>query len=147
MLRTMLAERFSLKSREASNVMPVYEMVVASGGTKLTPVPAEPPPPTFNGEPIIRLRTMIKAGKGEVTLENGPASALAGFLSQQMDRQVLDKTGLKGNYDVTFHWQSGESQSESIAAGFEEQLGLKLDASQAPVKTLTIEQVDKPSEN
>lgn len=147
MLRTLLEERFSLKFSEASNVLPVYDLVVASGGSKLTPAPAEPAPPSFNGEPIIRMRTMFKAGNGEVSMQNGPAAALAGFLSQQLDRQVLDKTGLAGNYDITFHWQPGESQSESISTGLEEQLGLKLDASQAPVRTLSIQQLEKPAEN
>lgn len=147
MVQTLLAQRFSLKMSEGSSVLPVYDLVVASGGSKLTPTPAEPAPRTFNGEPIISMRTLIKASQGEVTVQNGPTAAVAGFLSQQLDRQVLDKTGLTGNYDLTFHWTPGESQSESITAGLEEQLGLKLDASQAPVRTLTIEQVEKPSEN
>jgi bla regulator protein BlaR1 len=147
MLRTLLAERFSLKFNEASNVLPVYDLVVASGGSKLTPTPTEPAPPSFNGEPIIRMDTLFKAGNGEISMQNGPAAALAGFLSQQLDRQVLDKTGLTGNFDITFHWQQGESQTESISAGLEEQLGLRLDARQAPVRTLSIQQLEKPAEN
>jgi uncharacterized protein (TIGR03435 family) len=80
-------------------------------------------------------------------------------LTQIMGRTVLDKTGLKGNYDVTLNWApddgqptllNGVPQEEtrpSIFTALQEQLGLKLESQKAPVEVLVIDHVERPSEN
>jgi bla regulator protein blaR1 len=145
MVKTLLAERFGLKLRQQSQDLPVYDLVVASTGAKLTQTPSTPPPPSFNGEPIISVRTMINTKAGELSLSNGPVSAFAGFLSGQFGRQVVDKTGLKGNYDVTLRWTPGQDATESIVAALQDQLGLTLESQHGPVPVLVIDQVERPS--
>jgi bla regulator protein BlaR1 len=147
MLQTLLAQRFNLKLTRESRDLPVYDLVVAGTGEKLIATPAIPPPPSFNGEPIISMKSMIEIGQGEVTISNGQTGALAGMLSEQLDHQVIDKTGLKGTYDMSLHWTPGQNATASLSEALQQQLGLNLQANHGPVDVLVVSQVEKPSEN
>ena len=149
MVISLLTERFSLQLKSESQNLPIYDLVVAGSGAKLTQTPATPPPPSFNGEPIIGVRTLITSDQqaNEVTVSNGPVSALAGFLSQMLNRKVVDKTGLKGPYDITLRLLSGQDATAGISDSMQEQLGLRLQSGEGPVNTFMIEQIDKPTEN
>jgi uncharacterized protein (TIGR03435 family) len=147
MVITLLTERFSLRLKGESQNLPVYDLVVASSGAKLTETAATPPPPSFNGEPIIGVRTMITVHGNEVTVTNGPVSTIASFLSQMLNRKVVDKTGLKGPYDITLRLPSGQDATAGISDSMQEQLGLRLEQAEAPVSVFVIDQVDKPAEN
>ena len=102
-----------------------------------------------------------------------PMSDFARALSDQVGRNVLDKTGLKGDYDLTLQWTPDEGQGRmfggpggppdgkaaadsapvidtsgpSIFTAIQEQLGLKLESQKGPVDTLTISHIEQPSEN
>jgi uncharacterized protein (TIGR03435 family) len=52
-----------------------------------------------------------------------------------LDRPVLDKTGLQGNYQ----W--------SLIGAVEEELGLKFEAQKAVMDAVVIEHVERPTEN
>jgi len=90
------------------------------------------------------------------------------MLSQQLQRTVLDKTGLTGKYDLELTWtpdqgadpmfkgpegspQRGDaapdSSGPSIFTALQEQLGLRLQSAKGPVETLVIDHVEMPSEN
>jgi uncharacterized protein (TIGR03435 family) len=147
MVQNVLKTKFQLKWNSQIKDMPVYDLVVASGGAKLTPIPTTPPPPSFNGEPIISVRSMIRKDKGELELSNGPVGALAGSLSPLLDHQVIDKTGIQGSYDITLHWNPEQNLSASIDQSLEEQLGLKLQPEHGPVKMMAVSQVEKPDQD
>ena len=86
-------------------------------------------------------------------------------LTQQLGRTVVDKTGLKGNYNFTLNWTPDDSELPefkepaggqgspldssvpSIFTAIQEQLGLKLESQKGPVEILVIDHVEKPSEN
>jgi uncharacterized protein (TIGR03435 family) len=77
---------------------------------------------------------------------------LAAALSDQVHRQVNDKTGLAGAADITLKWTSDEAADQggtvvSIFTAVEEQLGLKLQSSKGPVQTLVIDHAEMPSAN
>jgi uncharacterized protein (TIGR03435 family) len=69
-------------------------------------------------------------------------------------RPVLDRTGLTGefNFDLsefasfTYNYKGGTSP-QSIFAAIEDQLGLKLETTRAPVEVLVIDHVERPTEN
>jgi uncharacterized protein (TIGR03435 family) len=66
-------------------------------------------------------------------------------------RKIVDQTGLKGKYDLTLRWASvddpRESDGPSLFTAIQEQLGLKLESTKAPVNVLVIDHIERPSEN
>jgi Protein of unknown function (DUF3738) len=89
--------------------------------------------------------------------------ALADSLSRtELNRTVVDKTGVAGAFDVTLHWETNRSdplydgiggapssepgEGPSLFTAIEEQLGLKLQASRGPDEVLVIDQVEKPGQ-
>jgi uncharacterized protein (TIGR03435 family) len=125
--------------------MPVYDLIVAHGGPKLK---LDPSAQTGSGWNIDGSDTMkILTGKSD------SISDLAAALSDEVHRQVIDKTGLTGHADITLKWsddvaaQQGGSDVISIFTAVEEQLGLKLQPSKGPVDTLVIDHAEMPSEN
>jgi uncharacterized protein (TIGR03435 family) len=158
MLRALLEDRFQLKVRRETKDMPVYALVVVKGGSKLTPHTGEPSAP---GQ-------AIRSGRGLFSIKKGSTAVLAGQLERQLSRVVIDKTGLKGEYDYTLEWtpeagQGGpeslglppqpeltapaDSKGPSIFTALQEQLGLKVESRRGPVEIIVIERVEKPSEN
>jgi bla regulator protein BlaR1 len=68
-------------------------------------------------------------------------------------RLVADQTGLKGTYDFTLKWapdlagQESGADAPSLFTAIQEQLGLKLVPSKAPVEVIVIDHIERPSEN
>ena len=159
MLRALLEDRFQLKVNRETKDLPVYELVVAKGGSKLKPHSGDPP------KPEDRMRT----GFGSMRFQDGPLALLAYQLSLQLGRAVTDKTGLTGRYDFTLDWapEPGQGGPESIGlppnpnfklpppdpnrpslfTAAQEQLGLRLDSKKGPTELIVIDSVEKPSEN
>jgi uncharacterized protein (TIGR03435 family) len=79
---------------------------------------------------------------------------LASILSKQLEKPVIDRTGLPGRYEFTLSWvtavpttPAGEAGPDLFAA-LQQQLGLQLGGSKAPVDILVIDHFEKePSEN
>ena len=86
----------------------------------------------------------------------------------RLGRTVIDKTGLKGEYDFKLKWtpepgeegleslglppvppspQPADTNGPSIFTAVQEQLGLKLESTKGPVDVLVIDHAEKPSEN
>jgi uncharacterized protein (TIGR03435 family) len=80
-----------------------------------------------------------------------------------MDKPVVDKTGLIGEFDFTLKWTPDESQLNGMGfrvpvpegttalpglfTAIQEQLGLKLEPQKVPSEVLVIDHVERPSEN
>jgi uncharacterized protein (TIGR03435 family) len=142
MLQSLLADRFKFRVHYESKVQPVYELVLAKGGFKLKPLPADQKPGVMSG------------GPGKMIIHGMPIAAFAHFLSQTnlAGRIVVDKTGLTGNYDIDLKWTPDDQQGTpdegpTIFTALEEQLGLKLVPAKGPVHTLVVDHVERPSEN
>ena len=155
MLQKLLADRFKLVHHRETRDLPVYAIVVAAGGHKLTKNDGNP-----NGLP----RLFFK-GLGNLPAMNATMADLAGVMQTAvLDRPVVDKTGLPGRYDFTLTWTPDDSQFRGLGVqvpapstdvnappglftAIQEQLGLKLESMSAPVEVLVIDRVEKPSEN
>ena len=86
---------------------------------------------------------------------------LATALSGQTEREVLERTGLTGIYDLTLTFMperrlpqlsSGPlpapaADAPSIFTALQEQLGLKLDPQRGPMDVLVIDSAEKPTDN
>jgi uncharacterized protein (TIGR03435 family) len=80
-------------------------------------------------------------------------ASFAKALSSRVDRTVIDKTGLAGNFDLEMQWSRDENPDSGaeilpdIFTAIQEQLGLKLQAAKGPVETLVVDRAAMPSEN
>jgi uncharacterized protein (TIGR03435 family) len=87
---------------------------------------------------------------------------LAQNLSGQVDRLVVDRTGLAGGYDFDLEFSpdasgqggapatasaTGVPDRPSLFTALEEQLGLKLQPTRAPVDVTVIDRVSQPTGN
>jgi uncharacterized protein (TIGR03435 family) len=140
MMRALLAERFHLALRRDSKEVPVYAMVVSAKGLKLKQSAA-------NGQSSARISS------GHITLTRVALPALLYILAQEVDRPILDQTGLSENYyDFDLEWTPDLSRDSlgngpSLFTAIEEQLGLKLESQKAPQEVFVITRAEKPSEN
>ncbi len=66
-------------------------------------------------------------------------------LSNAVERVVVDRTGLQGSYDIDIDWAAEPgSDKPSIFTAVQEQLGLKLESTRAPVDVFVIDHVERP---
>lgn len=143
MLQNLLVERFGLKIRRSTQDGPVFLLIRGKGLLQLTP--SEHP------ERDPRGGVFMKRGgvpDGEAAGINMSMGFLAKQLTPEMDRPVLDRTGLSGGYD--FHLLPNDPTNQDMATAIFDcmrRLGLKLEAGKAPVETLTIEEVHLPTAN
>jgi uncharacterized protein (TIGR03435 family) len=168
MLKPVLEERFKLKVHTETKELPVYELVVAKGGSKLKEAtPGDTYANGIKGPDGTGHAGMMRVGRGELTGQALPIASLVNMLAQQLQRTVIDKTGLTGNYDFGLQWteensdpmfkgpDGGPPRTEpapdasgpSIFTALQEQLGLKLQSTKGPVETLVVDSVAMPSEN
>jgi uncharacterized protein (TIGR03435 family) len=147
MLIPILTERFQLKTHTETKVLPVYELVVIAAGPKLKPSADQ----TRTGSGNMSIHgSRIRA---DLTARDVPMTAFAKSLTGQVHRTVIDKTGLKGNFDFALQWSNDENpdaaaeSAPSIFTALQEQLGLKLQPGKGPVETLVVDQAAMPSDN
>ena len=98
MLAAILADRFHLQTHFDQKTLPVYELVVAKGGSKLTESAAQPPDTNPNAPGTMNVHNT------DMTATGVRLSELAGNLSFPLDRTVIDKTALTGRYDFHLQW-------------------------------------------
>jgi uncharacterized protein (TIGR03435 family) len=150
MYRKLLSERFHLSFHRAQKELAVYVIRVGKNGPKLraSARAGSVPDQTLNGS-------------GNLRETNATMAEFAGMLQVTvLDRPVLDETGLSGRFDFTLQWTPDEFQISggarppdaagarpSLTTAVQEQLGLKLEATRAPVEVFIIDQVEKPSGN
>ena len=75
-------------------------------------------------------------------------AVLAATLSRLMGRKVIDRTGLSGVYDFTLEFAPPDvvdSPLPALVTALQEQLGLKLEATNGPVEVLVIDHAEKPT--
>jgi len=113
MLQSLLEDRFRLRAHRETRQLPVYELTVAKGGSKLQklkpggcfalPLNGPPvPPPPGPGAPPPCGRVFVGMFNGKANLEGGnvPVAELVRVLSNMLGRTVIDKTGMSGTYDI-----------------------------------------------
>jgi uncharacterized protein (TIGR03435 family) len=144
MLQGLLADRFQLKAHREMKETAVYALVVGKNGSKLKEsAPDEAGGFSVRGNGI---EMQMQASKGTM-------DKLAYQLSLTAGRPVLDRTGLSGHYTYKLDWLPAnaaappDSDVPSIFTAVQEQLGLRLEATRAPIEILVIDRAERPSEN
>lgn len=138
MLRNLLADRFKLKVHRETRDLPLYELVVAKGGPKLKASDAST---SGNGRSRFEGRNWV--------FENPKATMtdLVRDIETDLDRPVVDKTGLSGTYDLklthtreALRLRGEEPNDVVLSTAIQEQLGLRLDAKTGPVDVLIVDE-------
>jgi uncharacterized protein (TIGR03435 family) len=185
MLRNLLVERFNLAIHHETKVVAVYELTVAKTGPTLTeadmdapPAPVIEPgsrPPTIGtdsagflqvppGRPMMLGR--MTDGIMRWTAKVQTLASLTSFLGGELQRPVVDKTGLTGKYDFKLAYSRDglrpmgpaaapgipvddtPSGGPSLQRALQDQLGLRLESAKDPIEFLVIDHIDKvPTEN
>ena len=185
MMQTLLADRFQLKIHYETRQTPIYALVLAKPGKfgprlrlhqpddpVCTVAQAEPPSgpgwsPTgadAEGFPLACGMTSMKPGVAGRMKDGGrdvPMSRFAAIMTGvgQIDRPLVDQTGLNGSVDYTLEWKQvaanmgfGEnSEADDSAPSFEEalrqQLGIKMVSQQSSAEFFIIDHIEQPSPN
>ncbi len=183
MLRTLLAERAKLALHSETRELPSYELVVAESGSKLQSAPSDdagalPPPAPGTGKSFflqsvkigpdgqpLRMHGMrMQMDQGQVVGMTAASISTADFasqLSRQLGVNVVDKTGLTGNYNFNLQWKHSDNEtagapdntpaentdsSSSLFNAIQEQLGLKLEPHKGPTQVFVIDHIEKPAQ-
>ena len=159
-VQSLLEDRFQLKWHREVQELPVFEITVAKDGLKMKLSQSQAPPP-----PPERGARSSRTARGDVKMSGVTVSSLVQELTRQLGRTVIDKTDLKGRYDVQLQWTPETPQiaappaagneplrgpdlsGPSIFTALHEQLGLRLEAAKGPVEVFVIDSVQKPTEN
>lgn len=145
-VKSLLADRFRLRIHRETREQTVYSLVAAKGGLKL--------------KESSESATFIRGGRGTIVGQSVPLRMLVTNLSNVLDRQVIDKTGLTTRYSFELKWtpdiaSSGadgplppsDTDAPSLFTALSDQLGLKLDSAKGPVQVWVIDGVERPALN
>ena len=187
MMQSLLADRFKLRVHFETHEGPVYALTLlrpGHTGPKLfphsegpacpdfeMPTPGAPPPPRNASDvfPPVYASAQTRGtpegtlvGGRDVSMEIIAMETIHGFgsLVGEVDKPVVDQTGLKGRYDFTLQLPPG-TLSFSVAPpappadptgtpfldALRKQLGLKLVSSKGPIRKLVIDHVEQLSGN
>ena len=157
MIQKLLADRFQLKFHFEKRDLSAYAIRIAKTGAKITKSQDDPKglPGCYFG------RT---ASGTTLTFRNSPMSQVTAILQNFLDKPVVDQSGLSERYDFTLTFTPDAAQAARLGgppipaadnpdaapdlfAAFQQQLGLKLESTKAPVDVMVIDKVEKPSEN
>lgn len=152
MLQSLLAERFHLQAHHEMRDSPRYSLVAGKAAPKMTRSVGV----LENGSR--RMAVELVDGKMRLTAKHMSMRGLAGYLETQTLSPTIDNTGLDAEYDFTLEFSPdprwrGLIESSSIAdyakdaqnlfSAVQDQLGLKLETTKAPLDFLIVDHADK----
>ena len=178
MLRTLLAERFKLRVHNETRELPAFVLTVARSdrrlGAQIRPTEADctkatqltadqvraqardgwpPCGMTYTVQYVAQAATGL-ANRSRVRRSGISMKDFATSLQTNVDRPVIDRTGLDGRFDIEYSFATAGDIAAGIAGNqpmlvvaLEEQLGLKLDSQRTTVPVIVIDSVERLIEN
>jgi uncharacterized protein (TIGR03435 family) len=172
MVQRLLADRFKLVAHWEKRELPVYVLRPARADGQLPsgvkPVSAEecarlrdiprpmPPPPPGQPAPPPPCGA-IQFGPGLLLASGAPMDWLANSLTgipavTGIDRIVLNRTGLEGNYAFELKFAGPQATTPDpdrphLLTALQDQLGIKAEAAREPVDVLVVDSIEKPAAN
>ena len=144
LLRSLLEDRFKLRVHREQREMPIYALVRARSDGTLGPRFKQSTPDCFQGS----AKCGFAGGPlGRIKAEAITMDLLTQLLASASDRIVVDRTGLRGGFDIDLEWSPDQTASDkpSIFTAVQEQLGLKLESTKGPVPIIVIDHVERPT--
>ena len=176
MIRSMLTRTFKLQVHTEAREVPIYALILARSdgrlGAGLRPLGDQ----CNAGSPADAAQRAgancgLRAGPGKIA-GRAPMRLLVSNigLGRFLDRPVVDRTNLTGNFDVALQWIPTPDQmpdrlrgntnidqllrnagvstdAPSLFTAVQEQLGLKLESQIGKVDVVVIDRIERPSEN
>jgi uncharacterized protein (TIGR03435 family) len=169
MVQQLLVDRFKLRTHMERRPVDTYALVKARAdgrlGPGLRPNPVDckavlaanggrivSPPPSGPRPPCSMRSGMSANGLAQLSATLNVGGLIAAFQSW-MDRIVIDRTGLEGNYDIDLEFDfatrnapdGNGSVGPSIFTALQDQLGLKLEPRREEMDVLVIDSVERPT--
>lgn len=174
-MRTLLADRFKLKVHKETREMDIYALVKARsdgtlgpalkpstdecaarpGGARPDPGAQQGPPRRPDGTPIF---CGFQQPPGLMRFNGFALSMFAQGISQRVGRQVVDRTGLTGewSFELTYAPTPGQgplppgveppaSDAPDLFTAIREQLGLRMEATKGPVEVIVVDSIERPT--
>jgi uncharacterized protein (TIGR03435 family) len=153
-VQQLVADRFGLKFHHENRLLPVYLLSVAESGPKLTESDrkGEVPSSRFQTVPGGIMLPVVNASMGDFVNIMQRAA---------LDRPMIDQTGLPGRYNFLLTWAPDKTQftgsfqmpppakndfpPPDLFAAMQQQVGLKLEPSEATMDVLVIDHVEQPA--
>lgn len=144
MLRTLMAERFKLSVHRETRTVRALLLEVAKSGPKLENAEqGEAATRSFHGAIDASMITMTR---------------FAEVLSRATELPVVDRTGLKGAFNLKLRWRpespwptvtgvDDAMERPPLSTALEQQLGLHLESRKVPMEILVIDHAEKPTDN
>jgi uncharacterized protein (TIGR03435 family) len=158
MLRSLLEDRFRMSVRREIRDLPIYALVIARADGRLGPRLRRPASDFctrraaaadkgINMPPPAGTVCGIRGNSNELTAGSFPIAGFARFLGGESGRLVVDRTGLSGEWDFDLKWSAPSVPNPDpdhpvIFTALQEQLGLRLEATNGPVDALVIDRVE-----
>jgi uncharacterized protein (TIGR03435 family) len=171
MVRSLLADRFKFAMHYEDRQAPFFALVLARPG-KLGPqirayrndeepcTTASPPVGIVSGDfpamcGLPQWLEPTQTGLTRVGFRNVSMQQIATYTSGlgELDRPVLDRTGLSGTFDLVVGYDRNANSPNSEPIGptlfeaMKDQLGLKLESQTGPVRTFVLDHIEEPSAN
>jgi len=182
MLATLLAERFQLKVHSETRQVSVYNLIVAKDGPKLerytdgscTTFDFDHPPVPARGKPLGQLCKLSRITPDSYDLRGVTLAEFGVDLARGLDRNVVDKTGIAGVFNIHVDLAGRGSQLLSAPAApppgaasaptaqprdndpqevfstiqaIVQKLGFRLESGRGPARFLVIDRIERPSQN
>ena len=143
LLQSLLEDRFALRVHRETRERPVYVLTAreSAPGPKLrasTTDCAATPNVCF-----------IQIQPGHISAGSVDVDTLINLLSSTVDREIVNRTPLSGRYSVDLDWSPDQTATDkpSIFTAVQEQLGLTLESTRAPVDVVVVDHVERPTED
>ena len=162
MLHALLVDRFKLAAHSETREAPVFALVLARRDGRPGPglrqaaldcvaaaAAGRVIPPPEPGQPAIcetEISDRIR-GRGQ------PLSSLARMLTVFVQRRVVDRSGLSGGFDFDLQFEAGATgptgptvdAASNVITALQEQLGLRLESTRAPVEFVVVDRIEQPT--
>ena len=169
MLRAMMAERFKLVVHTEQRERDVFALTLARADRRPGPN-LKTSDPKCVAEAKVYFPRMgfpvpcgdFRMGPREVTARGVSMAGLGRILGGRAGRDVVDRTGLDGLFDLEMKWtteggllpgppdraganDAATTDGVSLFTALQEQLGLRLEAMRAPLDVLVVDRVEPPT--
>jgi uncharacterized protein (TIGR03435 family) len=146
MVRGVLADRFKLTSHWETRHVPTYALLGGANAGVKQAAAGDPGP-------------FLQRGMNSVTGHAVPFALFVKFLATQLNRPILDQTGLTATYNFTLKWGPGPGEPGAPATvggpppdpspalltdSLQKQLGIQLVPQDGDVKFLVIDRIAEP---